>query len=121
MTQSNPTMQVVRYPEKPAWEALLKRPAADTRDMEDLVGSVFEEVRKKGDAALRAYTEQFDKVALKDLRVTSSEIESAARQVPDARRRQEGCGRVPASRRTDDALRATDAIDLSPRHWSGQA
>jgi len=76
-------MQVVRYPEKSAWNALLKRPVADTRDLEDLVGSVFDEVRQKGDAALLDYTEQFDKVVLKNLRLTSEEIEAAAGRIPD--------------------------------------
>lgn len=77
-------MQVVRYPEKSEWEALLKRPVEDTRDLEDLVGAVFEQVRERGDAALKDYTEQFDKVALKDLRITSEEIEAAAGMVPEA-------------------------------------
>ncbi|MEJ2584904.1 MAG: histidinol dehydrogenase [Robiginitalea sp.] len=77
-------MQVVRYPDKASWKELVKRPVADTRDLEDLVGSVFGQVREKGDTALRQYTEQYDKVVLKDLRLTAEEIESAAEQVPES-------------------------------------
>ena len=79
-------MQVVTYPEKSAWEALLKRPVSDTRDLENLVGPVFEQVKEKGDAALRDYTAQFDKVVLEDLRVASEAIETAAEHVPEALR-----------------------------------
>ena len=77
-------MQVVRYPEKGAWKELLKRPVADSRDLEALVGSVFEEVSTKGDEALRRYTEKFDKVPLGDIRVPAEEIDSAAGEVPQA-------------------------------------
>ena len=77
-------MQVVRYPEKEAWKELLKRPVADSRDLEALVGSVFEEVGTKGDEALRRYTEKFDKVPLGDIRVPAEEIDSAAGEVPQA-------------------------------------
>ena len=79
-------MQVVTYPEKSAWEGLLKRPVSDTRDLEDLVGPVFEQVKERGDAALRDYTAQFDDVVLEDLRVPSQAIETAAKQVPEALR-----------------------------------
>ncbi len=77
-------MQVFRYPETSAWEGLLKRPVADTRDLEDLVGAVFEQVKQKGDQALRDYTAQFDKVDLWDLRVPADAIEAAAAEVPES-------------------------------------
>jgi histidinol dehydrogenase len=77
-------MQVVRYPEKPGWENLLKRPVADSHDLEELVGSVFEEVGSMGDEALRKYTETFDGIVLGDIRVPAQEIESASGRVPQA-------------------------------------
>lgn len=75
-------MQVIRFPEKKAWEPLLKRPQADSRDLEALVGSVFEEVRAGGDEALRKYTRVFDEVTLDGIRVPAEEIDAAAREVP---------------------------------------
>ena len=77
-------MQVVRYPKKPGWENFLKRPVADSRDLEELVGSVFEEVGSKGDEALRKYTETFDGIVLDDIRVPAQEMEYAEGQVPQA-------------------------------------
>jgi histidinol dehydrogenase len=79
-------MQVIRYPEKSAWDGLLKRPVADTGDMDELVGSVFEQVKEKGDTALRSYTERFDKVVLEELRVSPQALEAAAQRVPEALR-----------------------------------
>ncbi|WP_304902763.1 histidinol dehydrogenase, partial [Adlercreutzia caecimuris] len=46
--------------------------------------AIIEEVRAKGDAALRAYTEKFDGVAIDDFRVPESAIEEALAAVdPD--------------------------------------
>lgn len=44
---------------------------------------IVEDVRERGDEALRDYTAKFDKVELVDLRVTDDEIEMAIAQVDD--------------------------------------
>ncbi len=48
----------------------------------DIVKEIVENVKKKGDLALREYTRQFDKVELEDLRVSEEEF-SAAEDVAD--------------------------------------
>lgn len=70
-------MQVIRYPEKNTWNTLLQRPAFDTRELETTVSAILADVKATGDAALRKYTRQFDKVTLTDIRVTTAEFEAA--------------------------------------------
>ena len=57
-------MEIVRYPSRSAWTALVKRPALDVTTLFDTVRTVLERVRQEGDAAVKAYEEQFDKVVL---------------------------------------------------------
>ncbi|MBO9151012.1 histidinol dehydrogenase [Chitinophaga sp. GCM10012297] len=70
-------MQIIRYPEKNTWEQLLKRPAFDTRELEYTVSAILGDVKENGDAALRRYTAQFDKVTLEEIAVTAEEFEAA--------------------------------------------
>jgi histidinol dehydrogenase len=44
---------------------------------------IVDDVRRRGDEALREYTATFDKVDIQDLRVPAAEIEAAARAVPE--------------------------------------
>jgi histidinol dehydrogenase len=44
---------------------------------------IVDDVRRRGDEALREYTATFDKVDIEDLRVPAAEIEAAARAVPE--------------------------------------
>ena len=59
----------------------LKRPTVDTPELEMTVNEVFAAVRSEGDKALLNYTLKFDKAVLKSVRVTSSEIAAAEKEV----------------------------------------
>lgn len=48
----------------------------------NVASKIVEDVRRRGDEALREYTRQFDKARVADLRVTSDEIEAAVASVP---------------------------------------
>src|SRR5688572_13965455 len=74
-------MQIIRYPEKKDWNALLKRPARDASDLEKKVEKILKNVRKKGDKALFKYTNKFDGVVLDTIQVTEQEISEADEQV----------------------------------------
>ena len=58
-------------------EEILNRDIQAEEDVSAAVDAVLAEVREKGDAALYAYTERFDGVALTDLQVSEEEIEAA--------------------------------------------
>lgn len=76
-------MEIIKYPSKEDWAALVKRPALDVTTLFDTVRTVLDEVRSQGDAAVKRYEEKFDKVALSDLQVSETEIEEARKLVPD--------------------------------------
>ncbi len=66
-------MNFVRYPQPAEWPQLLARPVMDLREIEARVAPILRQVRERGDAALRDFTLQFDKVQLDDLRVSAAE------------------------------------------------
>lgn len=70
-------------PNKSEWAELLRRPSLDVTQLFDIVRPIVDEVAAKGDVALRAYAERFDKVCLTDLRVSEAEISAAEALVSD--------------------------------------
>jgi histidinol dehydrogenase len=54
----------------------------DTGAALEAVRQVLAEVRKRGDAAVREYTERFDHVAIEDLRVPAAEVSDALAALP---------------------------------------
>ena len=76
-------MQWVHLPDRGSWDVLLKRPTKDSTSLEGLVDEVFKAVSTEGDQALMKYTQTFDGVDLKDLLVSSAEIEAASGALSD--------------------------------------
>lgn len=76
-------MEIVKYPERKDWKALTERATLDVTTLFDTVRGVLDDVRTEGDAALRKYEKLFDKVDLKELRVTPEEIQEAHALVSD--------------------------------------
>lgn len=76
-------MEIIKYPSKEDWAALVKRPALDVTTLFDTVRTVLDEVCGEGDAAVKRYEEKFDKVVLSDLQVSEEEIKEARQLVPE--------------------------------------
>jgi histidinol dehydrogenase len=70
-------MQVVRYPTKKDWDELLKRPSQDFTTVKEAVQNILNDVKRRGDAAIKDYTKQFDKIELNDLLVDDEEWQTA--------------------------------------------
>ena len=77
-------MQRINYPQPTEWDEVLKRPTQTVTDIEEIVNSIFKEVQVDGDAVIKKYTAQFDKVTLESLLVTDDEVEKASLAVSDA-------------------------------------
>ena len=75
-------MKTYLNPPKNSWSSLIKRPEVKAQEMSQLVFSIFQTVEKMGDAAVRGYTKQFDKIEIANPKVTSEEIAAACDQVP---------------------------------------
>jgi histidinol dehydrogenase len=75
-------MQIINNPNKESWSEILKRPTQTVDDIEGIVNTVFNDVKKEGNKAIGNYTERFDSVILKTNLVALSEIEAAILKVP---------------------------------------
>lgn len=62
-------------------EALCERPAVDMERTFKVVKPIMEDVRLRGDSAVKFYTERFDGVGLEELAVSEEEILEACEQV----------------------------------------
>jgi histidinol dehydrogenase len=76
-------MKIIDNPARKNWKSVLKRPTQSVADIEDRVNDIFKEVQVKGDVTLKKYTQEFDKVVLDRLLVSSSEIKEAVALVSD--------------------------------------
>tara|TARA_A100000171_G_C2130993_1_gene146700 strand:- start:574 stop:1857 length:1284 start_codon:yes stop_codon:yes gene_type:complete len=70
-------MNKIYNPERAQWKTVLKRPTQSVSDIEDIVNSVFREIKAGGDTVVSSYTKKFDGVVLKDALVPSVEIEES--------------------------------------------
>jgi histidinol dehydrogenase len=76
-------MQIIPYPQKSEWPALLARPMQDSLKIEKAVAPILKKVKQEGDAALRELALQFDKIELAEIRMSEAQIEAAASQLSD--------------------------------------
>jgi len=74
-------MNVLSYPERSEWAVLLQRPRLNHHTLEDQVQLIIEEVRKKGDAAVKAFTRKFDGYDPASLELSAEEIRAAGDKV----------------------------------------
>ena len=70
-------MQIIKYPSKETWNEILKRPTQSLADIEQKVIPILEDVKLRGDEALKFYAQKFDNVELTELSVSAKEIEEA--------------------------------------------
>ncbi|MBR4129347.1 MAG: histidinol dehydrogenase [Bacteroidaceae bacterium] len=70
-------MNIYKYPTSAELDALLKRPVRDASELNATVSAVLQNVKQRGDAAVREYEERFDKVRLDDLAVSEAEMLAA--------------------------------------------
>ncbi len=78
-------MNIIPYPDRARWPALLARPVQSTQQIEAVVAPIMAQVRAEGDAALIELTNKFDKVELAadGLEVSATELDAAEAQLSD--------------------------------------
>lgn len=76
-------MNIYKYPTTEELDSLLKRPVRDASELNATVAAVLQDVRQRGDAAVREYEERFDKVCLDALAVSEDEMLAAEQMVPE--------------------------------------
>lgn len=76
-------MKIIQYPERSTWDSICDRPSMDRSGLEDAVTIILQKVKNSGDRALFEFSEKYDGVVLKNLRVSDQEIVESADIVPD--------------------------------------
>ena len=66
-------MQIIKYPPQSEWKELIRRPSMDDARLSDVVSGILDDVRQKGDEAVKAYESKFDKVNLERLLLPDAE------------------------------------------------
>jgi histidinol dehydrogenase len=76
-------MKEIRYPSRADWPAILARPVFDNSALQEKVQKVLDRVKREGDQAVSAFTEQFDGVRVQDPLVSEQEFAEAAGLIPE--------------------------------------
>ncbi len=76
-------MQIIKYPGRNEWAQLVERPHLDISQINGVVSSVLDDIRQRGDEAVKHYEQKFDKVELSSLAVTEAEMTEAEAMVSD--------------------------------------
>ena len=74
-------MNILRYPDKTEWSALLKRPELNHQILEEQVRLIIQDVASKGDSAVRSYARKFDGYEGDTLELSQEEIHSSKKEV----------------------------------------
>lgn len=76
-------MEKIIYTNAAELEALIARPSMDRESLDKIVRIIFDEVYRKGDAAINKYTYFYDGVTMSDLRVSQEEIDASEQLVDE--------------------------------------
>lgn len=74
-------MRIIKYPSRDDWKEIIERPRLDVSQLNATVANVLQDIRLKGDEAVKFYEEKFDHVKLSSLAVSAEEMEEAGRLV----------------------------------------
>ena len=74
-------MNIYRYPAKEQWSEITSRPRLDLTKLNETVSLVLNDVKTRGDEAVKEYELKFDKAELKQLAVTEQEMDEAEKLV----------------------------------------
>lgn len=70
-------LKVLENPIREQWPSLCKRAIKSKKELDEVVLSILNEVKKNGDSALRSFVKQFDHIELIDIQVDQETIHAA--------------------------------------------
>lgn len=74
-------MKTIKYPTKPEWNEILKRPTMDSSSLEQKVKAILTDIQLNGDTAIKKYALRFDNVAINTLAVSEDELNAAENKI----------------------------------------
>lgn len=76
-------IKIIKNPDRSTWVDLVKRPVDDNGFLTSAVKNILNRVEQGGDEALKAFTEQFDKVKVNSLKLEADALTNAAQEIPE--------------------------------------
>ena len=76
-------METIIYPRREEWTEIVERPHLDVSQLTATVRSVLDDIKARGDEAVREYELKFDRVQLESLAVSQAEMDEAETLVDD--------------------------------------
>lgn len=77
-------METILYPQRKQWQELCQRALASSAcEVKATVANIIDDVRQRGDEALKEYEQRFTGAVLNDLEVQQDEIDEACRLITD--------------------------------------
>lgn len=74
-------MNIIKYPDRDTWTEILKRPALSDDVVNKVVLEILNDIKARGDRAVRDYTLKFDNVEVEQFAVTEEEFNEAEKFV----------------------------------------
>jgi len=71
-------MNIISYPSKNEWAKIISRPSFDNSQLQDIVLSVMNEVKRNGDTAVKEFTQQFDGADIENVLVSEEDFAESA-------------------------------------------
>ena len=75
--------KVIKYPKREEWKSIVERRHLDISQLNDTVSQVLNDIKARGDVAVKEYELKFDHVALESLAVTKAEIDETFASIGD--------------------------------------
>jgi len=76
-------VNIIKYPAREDWAKIVERPHLDVSELNQTVSAVLNDVRQRGDEAVKGYELKFDHVDLSELAVSKEEMDEAEQLVSD--------------------------------------
>ena len=70
-------MKIYKNPKREVWGEIVSRPRLDLTKLNETVSTVLNDIRQRGDEAVREYELKFDKAELTNLAVSEAEMDEA--------------------------------------------
>ena len=109
-------MIIYRNPKRTQWGEITSRPRLDLAQLNETVTTVLNNVRQRGDEAVKEYELKFDKAALTSLAVSEQEMQEAEQLVSAELK----AGQASAVGRKVSPLSVLDCISLAALPHSSQ-
>ena len=107
-------MNIIPFPERDQWPALLARPVQEAQDIEAKVYPILEKVRSEGDRGIKELALKFDKTALENIAFTETELAEAGDKLDDALKQAIGQAYQNIYKFHENQLQPAEKIETMP-------